>query len=69
MAGFDVINDVTPLNRVKPPGYPVISALRSAIAGSGVAASYPTARLQEATENDLIAICRTHSITVGGTIP
>lgn len=66
MAGFDVKNDVTPANVLKPPSLPTITALRAAIAGSGVAASYPTATLQQATENDLIAICRRHTIAVAG---
>ena len=66
MAGFDVKNDITPQNVRKPASLPTISALRAAIAASGVAASYPTATLQGATENDLIAICRTHSIPVAG---
>lgn len=70
MAGFDVHSDTTPLNPLRPVSEgPTVGALRAAIAASGVAASYPTATLQGATQNDLVAICRAHSIAVNTVVP
>ena len=66
MANFDYVNDTTPVNTFDHPSLPVVSAMRSAIAGSAVSASYPSARLDAATKNDLVYICRTHSIAVAG---
>ena len=67
MANFDVNADTTPvLSNKKANTKPTISALRTAIAGSGVADSYPTAILDGATKDDLIYICKTHSISVVG---
>jgi hypothetical protein len=63
---FDVQNDTNPPLKYKKPSLPTISAMKSAIAASGVAASYPTATLNKATKNDLIYICRLHNISVAG---
>jgi len=64
MAQFDVVNDTVPKRLNNRVVKPTISELRAAISGSGVAASYPTATLNSSTRNDLIRICRVHSITV-----
>lgn len=67
MAQLDVNADTTPvLVNKKADTKPTISALRTAIEGSGVAASYPTAVLEASTKDDLIYICKTHSISVVG---
>lgn len=67
MANFDVTADTTPvLVNKKADTKPTISALRAAIAGSGVSASYPAAFLNAATKDDLIYVCKTHSISVVG---
>ena len=66
MANFDYVNDTTPVNVFDHPSLPIVSAMRSAIAGSAVSASYPSALLDAATKNDLVYICRTHSISVAG---
>lgn len=67
MAGFDPENDTVPALAYPGAGQkPSVATLRTAIAGSGVAASYPTARLETATKNDLVYICRVHSIAVAG---
>jgi hypothetical protein len=70
MADFDIKNDVTPMLPFPSTNaggkFPTIAALRAAIAGSGVAASYPTATLLASTKNDLVFICRTHGIAVVG---
>jgi len=47
-------------------GKPTIAELKAAIAGSGVAASYSVAWMYAATKNDLIHVCRVHSIAVAG---
>lgn len=64
MANHDVRNSPTPQNTLRPVVKPTIAELRSAIAGSPQAASYPTAVLEGSTRNDLIRIARQHSITV-----
>lgn len=66
MANFDYMNDTTPVNTFDHPSLPVVSAMRSAIAGSAVSASYSSARLDAATKNDLVYICRVHNIAVAG---
>lgn len=72
MAQHDIYNDTTPVNAnasfARNARKPSISELRAAITGSGVAASYPTHQLNAATRNDLIRICKTHSITVNTTL-
>ena len=47
-------------------GKPTIAELKAAIAGSGVSARYPASFMRSATKNDLIHICRVHSIAVAG---
>jgi hypothetical protein len=67
MANFDVKTDVTPvLVNKKADTKPTITDLRTAISGSGVSASYPTAFLNAATKDDLIYVCKTHGISVVG---
>lgn len=67
MADFDVENDTAPALPYPGSGQkPSIAALKAAISGSGVAASYPAKVLNAATKNDLIYICRVHSIAVAG---
>ena len=67
MANFDVNADSTPvLVNKKADTKPTIAALRAAIAGSGVSASYPAAFLDAATKDDLIYVCKTHNISVVG---
>lgn len=67
MANYDVKVDATPNLANQPVGYlPSVSALRTAISGSAVSASYPAAFLDGATKNDLVAIARTHNISVTG---
>jgi hypothetical protein len=67
MANFDVNADSTPvLVNKKADTKPTIAALRAAIAGSGVSASYPAAFLDGATKNDLIYVAKTHGIAVVG---
>lgn len=67
MANFDVNADSTPvLVNKKADTKPTIDALRTAIAASGVSASYPTAFLNAATKDDLIYVAKTHNISVVG---
>ena len=66
MANHDVFNDVTPVLTFDHPSLPAISAMRTAIAGSAVASSYPSAVLDASTKFDLEYICRVHSISVAG---
>jgi hypothetical protein len=66
MANFDQINDTTPVLTFDHPSLPIVSAMRTAIAGSAVSASYPTAWLDAATKNDLVYACRVNSIAVAG---
>lgn len=67
MADFDTENDTLPKLPYAAVGYlPSTAALKAAISGSGVAASYPVSFMRTATKNDLIYVCRLHSITVTG---
>jgi hypothetical protein len=66
MANHDVLNDPTPKLLNNRPTLPTVSAMRAAILASPQAASYPAARLDAATKNDLIGICKAHSIAVAG---
>jgi len=67
MANFDVNADSTPvLVNKKADTKPTIAALRAAIAGDAVAASYPAAFLDAATKDDLIYVAKTHGISVVG---
>lgn len=68
MAKHDVNADTLPALSYPKTGtkFPTISALRTAIAGSGVAASYPTEKLEAMTKNDLVYICRLHGIACVG---
>lgn len=45
---------------------PTVAALKTAISGSGVSASYPAATLLAMTKNDLIYVCRQNGIAVAG---
>lgn len=65
MAGFDVRNDVTPVQQFDKPSAPTISAMRTALTTFN-ATSYPTHRLDTMTENDMIYACRVHSLSVVG---
>lgn len=67
MAKHDVRADTTPALQFPNVGkFPTVSALRTAISGSGVSASYPTATLEAMTKNDLIFVCRSHAIACVG---
>jgi hypothetical protein len=67
MANFDVNADTTPvLSNKKADTKPTIAALRAAIAGSDVSASYPAAFLNAATKDDLVFVAKTHGIEVVG---
>lgn len=66
MANYDPKNDTTPVLEFDQPHLPSVSALRTAIAASGVTASYPSAFLDTATKNDLIYVARVHGISVTG---
>lgn len=66
MVDLDTRNAITPLNTIKPPSAPTVAALKAAIAGSAHAAKYPAAFMHTATLNDLIYVCRLHSIAVAG---
>lgn len=68
LVDFDQNSDKVPARPFPKTGqkFPTIAALKAAIAGSGVSASYPAARMHTLTQNDLIFICRTHSISVVG---
>ena len=65
MALYDVKNDVTPVNTLKPPSAPTVAALRSALTAYN-ATSYGTNRLNTMSENDMIYACRLHGLTVNG---
>lgn len=68
MVDFDQNADKVPAAPFPKTGqkHPTVAALKAVILGSGVAASYPAARLLTLTKNDLIFICRTHGISVVG---
>ena len=65
MALYDVKNDVTPVNRFKPPSEPTIAELRAALTAYN-ATSYSTDRLNTMSDNDMIYACRLHGLTVNG---
>lgn len=65
MAGFDVRDSITPVNKLtNTRNAPTIAALKAAISGSAHSASYPTAVLNAASKLDLVNICRIHGISV-----
>lgn len=68
MVDFDPANQntVAPGKLVVLGGKPSIAELKAAIAASGVTARYPASFMFRATKNDLINICRQHSIAVAG---
>jgi len=66
MPDFDPRADITPQNPLVVNDKPTVAALKAAIAGSGVSASYPAAQLLAMTKNDLVAICVNNSIAVSG---
>lgn len=66
MAVNDPTYDYTPVLTNRGDRGPSVTALRAAIAGSGVAASYPSRVLDAMTKDDLIFVCKTHSIAVTG---
>lgn len=66
MVDLDVRNSITPTQTQKQPSGPSIPALKAAISGSAFAARYPAAFMYAATYNDLVYICRLHSIVVAG---
>lgn len=63
---FDPANQNSTIILPTPGGKPTIAQLKAAIAGSGVASSYPAAFMFAASKNDLIAICRANAIAVAG---
>lgn len=66
MANHDVRNDVAPVNVLKRPSKPTISALRTALLTVNSGNSYPAYRLDAMTRNDMISAARLHSLTVDG---
>jgi hypothetical protein len=67
MAIGDVKHSLTPHNDNRTQNdHPSVGGLRTAISGSGVSASYPTAFLNTATKQDLIYVCILHGISVTG---
>lgn len=62
----DPTYDYTPVLVNRGDRGPSVAALKAAISGSGVAASYPAAVMQTMTKDDLIFVCKTHSIAVTG---
>lgn len=66
MVDYDPANQNSTVILPTPGGKPTIAQLKAAIAGSGVAASYPAAFMFAATKNDLIAVCRANAIAVAG---
>lgn len=65
MAGFDVRDSITPVNKLtNTRNAPTIAALKAAISGSAHAASYPEAILNASSKLDLVNICRIHGISV-----
>lgn len=65
MALFDVKNDVTPVNTLKPPSAPTVAALRTALTTYN-ATSYSVDRLNTMSENDMVYAARLHGLTVVG---
>lgn len=68
MVDYDPANQNTPAATRLPTlgGKPSIADLKAAISGSAFAARYPASFMMKATKNDLISICRVHSIPVAG---
>ena len=68
MVDFDQNSDKLPARPFPRNGtkFPQIAALKAAISGSAVAASYPAARMHAMTRNDLVFVCRTHGIACVG---
>lgn len=66
LVDYDPANQNSPTVLVTLGGKPTIAQLKAAIAGSGVAASYPASFMFTASKNDLIAICRANAIAVAG---
>jgi hypothetical protein len=65
MAGFDVRSSITPFNPLtNTRNAPTVAALKAAIAGSAVSASYPASVLSASSKLDLVNICRIHGISV-----
>ena len=62
----DPVYDYTPVLVNRSDRGPSVAALKAAISGSGVSASYPAATMQTMTKDDLIFVCKTHSIAVTG---
>lgn len=65
MAGFDVKNDITPVNTAKGITKPTIAAMRTAL-NTYNSTSYSNDRLESMFENDLVYACRLHGLTVDG---
>lgn len=66
MALHDVRNDPAPQNALKAPSTPTIGALRTALLTVNSGNSYPAARLESMTENDMVYAARTHGLSVVG---
>lgn len=67
MPASDVKHSLTPHNDNRTQNdHPSVGGLRTAITGSAVASSYPTAFLNTATKQDLIYVCILHGISVVG---
>lgn len=66
MANHDVRNDVAPVNALKRPSLPTISAMRTALATVNSGNSYTAARMNSMSRNDMISACRAHSLSVAG---
>lgn len=66
MVDFDPANDNAGTKLTVLGGKPSIAALKAAIGGSAVTASYPAAFMMGATKNDLIHVCRLEGIPVAG---
>lgn len=66
MVDFDPRNDTVPKMKNIGDTGPAVSALKTAIAASGVAASYPAATMHKMTYNDLLYVVRSNNITVVG---
>lgn len=66
MADKDVRVDTTP--QLQFQAKPIaVSALKTAITGSGVASHYPASFLQSASKNDLLYVCKLEGITITNT--
>lgn len=67
MADFDIYNDKLPRRVYNTDRKPTIAQLKAALTAFS-ATSYSTARLHAMSENDLIAACRLHGLTVNTTL-